>query len=483
MVTVYYLRRYLGFLIGFYGNTDFDSLEIGTELERFLSDVHGTFKQYSVQLTTEISDKDRKLITDSLGKAGDRYRSLVYYDFSGGKSEISRAEILDFLRISLEFINESIRLNKRADGLYHAYNLIEIKDSGYGIMHLYPMLEGQVAVLSSGFTSPDESLQLLDALRQSDLYVKDQNSYILYPDKQLPLFLDKSRIAPESVENSKLLRKLIAEQDNSIILKGANGDYYFHPSLCNANDLRNALQNLGGSEYMSLVEEESDSVLTIYEQIFHHHLFTGRSGSFFGYEGLGSIYWHMNSKLVLAVQEIYYASLEQESNEQLISGLKKQYFEMKEGLGTHKTPANYGAFPIDPYSHTPAHKGAQQPGMTGQVKEDIISRMGELGLQIKEGRISINPSLLKSSEFIDSEHDLVNFGLADLRISHFLVFTFCGTPFVYSKTTSSEKIIISYTNGKQSEVEGLELTIEESRKIFTRDKSIAYLRVLIPGME
>ena len=45
----------------------------------------------------------------------------------------------------------------------------------------------------------------------------------------------------------------------------------------------------------------------------------------------------------------------------------------------------YGAFPTDPYSHTPAGKGAQQPGMTGQVKEDVISRFGELGVEVKNG--------------------------------------------------------------------------------------------------
>ena len=41
----------------------------------------------------------------------------------------------------------------------------------------------------------------------------------------------------------------------------------------------------------------------MFENVFHHNEFTGRSGTFFAYEGLGSIYWHMVSKLLLAVQE------------------------------------------------------------------------------------------------------------------------------------------------------------------------------------
>ena len=36
---------------------------------------------------------------------------------------------------------------------------------------------------------------------------------------------------------------------------------------------------------------------TLYEEVFDHQSFTGRSGTFYKYEGLGCIYWHMVSKL------------------------------------------------------------------------------------------------------------------------------------------------------------------------------------------
>ena len=39
----------------------------------------------------------------------------------------------------------------------------------------------------------------------------------------------------------------------------------------------------------------------------------------------------------------------------------------------------------DAYSHTPYKSGAKQPGMTGQVKEEIITRMGELGCFVEDG--------------------------------------------------------------------------------------------------
>ena len=76
-----------------------------------------------------------------------------------------------------------------SDGLYHAYNLMKVDGDGIVIRRLYEMLEGQVAVLSSGALSAQDSVALLDALRNSRLYRADQNSYVLYPDRKLPGFL------------------------------------------------------------------------------------------------------------------------------------------------------------------------------------------------------------------------------------------------------------------------------------------------------
>ena len=84
----------------------------------------------------------------------------------------------------------------------------------------------------------------------------------------------------------------------------------------------------------------------------------------------------------------------------LIGRLFDHYYEIQAGVGVHKSPQLYGAFPTDPYSHTPGGKGAQQPGMTGQVKEDVLSRIGELGVFVKEGKLNFSPKLLRESEFI-----------------------------------------------------------------------------------
>jgi hypothetical protein len=78
--------------------------------------------------------------------------------------------------------------------------------------------------------------------------------------------------------------------------------------------------------------------------------------------------------------------------------LQQFYRRVREGLGYRKSVAAYGAFPADPYSHTPGEGGAQQPGMTGQVKEEILTRWGELGLRVQNGRMRIQPVLLDEAE-------------------------------------------------------------------------------------
>jgi len=108
----------------------------------------------------------------------------------------------------------------------------------------------------------------------------------------------------------------------------------------------------------------------------------------------------MVSKLLLAVQECCLKAIATDESDEVIGRLLEHYYEINEGIGVHKPPKLYGAFPTDPYSHTPAGKGAQQPGMTGQVKEDILSRFGELGVFVKDGKLLFNPCMLRKMEFL-----------------------------------------------------------------------------------
>ena len=68
------------------------------------------------------------------------------------------------------------------------------------IRRLYEMLEGQVAVLSSGQLSAEESLEVLTALKHSSMYRPDQHSYLLYPDRRLPAFVEKNNIPAKEIQ-------------------------------------------------------------------------------------------------------------------------------------------------------------------------------------------------------------------------------------------------------------------------------------------
>src|SRR6185312_13052268 len=113
---------------------------------------------------------------------------------------------------------------------------------------------------------------------------------------ELPTFLARNRITAEQVASAPLLTSLVDAGDTSIVLRDVRGEHRFAPGLHNARDLHAALD-------AASVADGRQAVLDVFEQVFRHAEFTGRSGSFFAYEGLGSIYWHMVAKLLLAVQE------------------------------------------------------------------------------------------------------------------------------------------------------------------------------------
>ena len=406
MVTLCYMRRYVTFLQSLI-ETD---VQIGAETLEFLRAIRHAYQ-----------NGNSKQFTNIVGTAGERYRNAVYAGLSGETEVLEKAELQEFCTATLHKIDESIRANKREDGLYEAYNLIRFTENDIEISHLYQMLEGQVAVLTSGILSGEESADLLDAMRASDLYREDQRSYMLYPNRRRKTFLELNNL-PEEAKNLPVVQKYIG----SILKQDCDGGIHFDARFRNANDLPEELKDL-------------------YEQVFNHHAFTGRSGTFYKYEGLGCIYWHMVSKLLLAVGE----TIERVSGERLevMGRLRHHYNAIREGIGSHKNPREYGAFPFDPYSHTPTMAGAQQPGMTGQVKEDIISRWFELGVTVRDGQISFAPTMLTDADFVNGE----------------LRFTYCGTEIVYKHSAVS---------GQSS---AFTLSKEQSAHVFARDGQIKQL--------
>ena len=485
MVTLYYLRRFLKFFDTVVVQSDLETVEVSRELVTFFKAIHTTLLENKDLLSERINDTDRKTILDALGNAGSNYRDQIYNAaFSGRKDEIAIEDIKSFVDVSLQYLEHSIEVNKRKDNLYHAYNLMTINENNsISISYLDEMLEGQVAVLSSKYLSSKDSLSVLDAMKASKLFRPDQYSYLLYPNKELKGFLERNTISESVVASSKLLGQLVSDGNVQILEKDVNGDYHFNGNFKNANDLKAALLELSGTSYDAFVKSEIPKILQIFEEVFNHKAFTGRSGTFYGYEGLGSIYWHMVSKLQLAVLETCNSAIESETDAVTIGSLLDHYYEINAGIGIHKSPKLYGAFPTDAYSHTPAGKGAQQPGMTGQVKEDVLSRFGELGVEVSNGKLEFNPRLLRKDEFLQ-ESNIFNYIAIPSKKESILIskdslcFTYCQIPVIYT-IADEDSLTVDFSNGTSKTFNNLSLDVEISNQVFNRNGEVVQLNVQI----
>ena len=489
MVTLYYTRRYQQYLIDLFANTEIENMAISEEIETLLRSINGTFESNKHLLAGKINDADRKRVVDALGEAGSDFRSGVYdNNFSGNRVMLNTADLIAFLKLSLEYIDHTIEANRREDGLYHAYNLMTAKEDTIEVSYLYEMLEGQVAVLSSGYLSPEQALEVLTSLRNSAVYTARQHSYLLYPDRELTRFVDKNIIPEAQLKGSKLLTTLVDSGDTSLVEKDSQGGYHFNGAFNNVDSAKAVLASLKENGYQDLVEQEQLLIEEIFESVFNHRQFTGRSGGMYAYEGLGSIYWHMVSKLLLAALENFRKALEQGSDAVTVGKLADCYFDIRAGIGFNKTPDNYGAFPTDPYSHTPGFAGAKQPGMTGQVKEEVITRLMELGLSVSGGAICFRPFILRKSEFLSSSDSLSYFDIAgdqqsvDLQAGQ-LGFTYCQVPVVYSLAEETS-IVISFADGSEKVISGDSIDTETSLAIFDKTGEVVKINVALqPGLE
>jgi hypothetical protein len=205
----------------------------------------------------------------------------------------------------------------------------------------------------------------------------------------------------------------------------------------------------------------------------------------FAFEGLGSIYWHMIAKLLLAAEECHRAALNGGAGREVIDGLREAYYDIRRGLGFTKTPEVYGAFPTDPYSHTPRHLGAQQPGMTGQVKEEILTRRAELGVRVDRGELVFEPTLLRRSEFSSASFAFSYLDLSgqsqtwELPVNS-LAFTCCQVLVCY-ELADTFSITVGTRDGQSRRLAGQRLGAADSRAIFARRGEIVRLRVGIPA--
>ena len=478
MVTLCHLRRYLQTLDEILDEATQAEFQASKEVALYFRSIHSILHDKLPTLTGTVSAASRKSFMDEMGRANEHYRSSVYSGFVGDKESLDGPSVRDFIARALQVIEQSIADSRREDGLFHSYNLIHFGNDGYDVEPLDVMLEGQVAVLSSGHLKPDAAVKLLAALRASRLYREDQNSYILYPDRTMPSFLKKNRIPDSTAEGFAWISRQLASGRTTYIERDIEGGIHFNPTFKNASELRAAMEQDRSIESADMLR-----LCDIYEQLFSHREFTGRSGSMFKYEGLGCIYWHMVSKLLLTTGETMTAAAESGENQKSLKALATSFDEIRDGLGLHKSPEEYGAFPVDAYSHTTGFSGVQQPGLTGQVKEDVITRFLQLGVQARDGEIVFEPRLLARDEFIrDPTSWSFTTGETAQHVAleaQSLGFTLFGIPIIY-RIAESAQIEIFADEESHSIIPGSRLGAELSRSLFERERKISKLIVDIP---
>ncbi|MCP4417920.1 MAG: hypothetical protein GY805_14955, partial [Chloroflexi bacterium] len=492
VVTTAYLRRFIVFWLTQLAKAEGKTFTVNIAVAHLFAALQNIFVGYQLYLQTGFSDEVRREMMDDLGTAVTAYRTTIYNGIPATTAEINASTLCSFLTLAQNYIEQTLRANRRDDGLYHTYNILNLGEGKAGIDNLYLMLEGQVAILSSGLLSPDEGLALLQSIRHSDLYRADQHSYMLYPHRRLPNFREKNNVPAAKVAGSKLTAALVAAGDRRLLVRDEADVYHFNGRFHNAKDVVTVLDNLAQEPaYAEMVVAERASILDLFEETFNHRAFTGRSGTFFAYEGLGSIYWHMVSKLLLAAQEIYQQAVSEGADKPVLSdaevavtnALAEAYYDIRAGIGFNKSPNEYGAFPTDPYSHTPMGSGARQPGMTGQVKEEILTRWGELGVSVKGGALHFAPTLLRADEFLTAPDEFHYLDMEGEKQTlslpaNSLAFTFCQMPIVYTLGKTAE-IEVVFADGRVAVGGDGRLDQTTSQHIFDRDGQVRLLRVIL----
>ena len=121
--------------------------------------------------------------------------------------------------------------------------------------------------------------------------------------------------------------------------------------------------------------------------------------------------------------------------------------------------------------------------MTGQTKEDLLVRSGELGVRVQNGEIGFTSYLLNDDEFLKSSkvfkyYDVENKEQTLMLGENMLVFTLCQVPVIYIKS-DMDKVIVTLRDGSEKVLDGCKLPKEYSSQVFERNNSIIKIHVLM----
>jgi hypothetical protein len=122
--------------------------------------------------------------------------------------------------------------------------------------------------------------------------------------------------------------------------------------------------------------------------------------------------------------------------------------------------------------------------MTGQVKEEVLTRLGELALRVEDGRIVVRPLLLREEEWAPAGsftyRDVSGAARTIDRPEDSLAFTFCQVPVVLRRGDRLAVTAHLADGGTMVGTDGV-LDPDVSASVFRRDGRVGLIRAEIPG--
>ena len=121
--------------------------------------------------------------------------------------------------------------------------------------------------------------------------------------------------------------------------------------------------------------------------------------------------------------------------------------------------------------------------MTGQVKEEVLSRFAELGIRVNDGAVRFQPQLLRAREFFGEPRE---FRFLDIDGNwqtqpvpgSGLAFTWCQVPVIYVLDNDAEpSLTITRDDGSHQVFAELALPSQDSAEIFQRSGRIRRIDV------
>lgn len=154
--------------------------------------------------------------------------------------------------------------------------------------------------------------------------------------------------------------------------------------------------------------------------------------------------------------------------------------------GFNKTAVEFGAIATDSYSHMPSHTGTQQPGMTGLVKEELLTRSLEVAIRVENGEIRFDPLLLRQDELLDQAE---SWQVYDIHLEPTTIhlpegslgMTLCQVLVVVSTTPGDPAVEIVCSDDTTKYRPGPHLDRQTSAKIFARSGKVTQIRAYLPG--